>query len=131
MSFISPTRMIAVHKAPAHLSREELEKKYLLLAKAFASLPIVQKHAIKYEVCFANPTFDEQIRVINLHASDTTVIAIFETDSDTSLMEVMTDPAFRKVMEGADFLDRSAGGTFVVDTISLIDKSQNKDGQVV
>ncbi|KAF7341533.1 hypothetical protein MVEN_01891000 [Mycena venus] len=137
MSSSPPTRMIGVHKAPANLSREELEKKYRILANAFTSLPVVQKHGLTYEVCFANPTFDDQIRAINLAPSDATVIAIFETTSHEALMEIlhllflerlltnaelqiMTDPAFRKVMEGGDFLDRGIGGTFAVDVLSLI-----------
>ncbi|KAJ7662824.1 hypothetical protein DFH06DRAFT_1325171 [Mycena polygramma] len=80
--------MIGVHRAPPHLSREEFETKYRALAEAFASLPIVQQHALKYEVCFANPTFDDPIRHINLSAFENTVISILETKSEETLTEV-------------------------------------------
>ncbi|KAJ6600381.1 hypothetical protein DFH09DRAFT_1128162 [Mycena vulgaris] len=118
-------RMIAVHKAPATLSREAFETKYRALANAFTALPVVKEHALKYEVCFANDKFDEQLEAIHLPASasgDVTVIAICETENQENLMKIMTDPEFRKVMESADFLDRTVGGTFTVDRLELINQ---------
>ncbi|KAJ7743350.1 hypothetical protein B0H16DRAFT_1889955 [Mycena metata] len=123
MTFSSRTRIIGIHKAPAHLSPQDMEKKYRDLASAFASLPIVKQYCLKYEVCFANGKFEEHVRDINLHGFEVTVVSIVETESDEALKKIMTDPAFQKVMEGADFLDRNAGGSFGVDVLSFIDRA--------
>ncbi|KAJ7024146.1 hypothetical protein C8F04DRAFT_1192681 [Mycena alexandri] len=138
MSFSARTRIIGIHKAPAHLSRQDMETKYRDLASAFASLPIAQEHGLKYEVCFANGKFDENVHDINLHGFEVTVVSILETKSDealekveyhpssevhlTNVPQIMTDPAFQKLMQGVDFLDRTAGGTFAVDVVSLINR---------
>ncbi|KAF8182514.1 hypothetical protein K438DRAFT_1975635 [Mycena galopus ATCC 62051] len=138
-------RMVGLHKVAPGISEEDFRAKSTARARAFAALPMVQKHALKFELSFSNHAFNKPVPGGAMPTSEVFAMTICETASPEAMSEVLaftlfpatrphscftfsfiqitSDPEMLKFLEGAERVDIPVAGPFAADIMSLIDRA--------
>ncbi|KAJ7153936.1 hypothetical protein C8R43DRAFT_1001532 [Mycena crocata] len=113
---------MGIHKAPAHLTREEFEAKADALGNAIAALPIAQKCLLKLDIISQNTLMDNHMKSVGLPTPAPTVVMSAEYESLDHLDALLRDPALQKLFAEADDFDfRKNATAFAADIITKIE----------
>ncbi|KAF8182517.1 hypothetical protein K438DRAFT_1975639 [Mycena galopus ATCC 62051] len=116
-------RTVSVHKAAPGVSEEDFRAKYTAHSRAFAALPVMQKHVLKFELSISNHAFNKPVPGGAMPTSEVFAVTICETASHEAMSELSSDPEMLKLLQGMERVDVPVAGPFAADIMSLIDKA--------
>ncbi|KAF7337418.1 hypothetical protein MSAN_02268300 [Mycena sanguinolenta] len=117
-------RLVCGLKRPDNLSVEGYRKIVNASVDRFASLPIVQKNAIKHSLWVPHNALDRQVSAVGFPATETNIIIMVETENQDRMIELLTDSDVKQFMDDsrrewdiyADIL------SFVANVVTKIEK---------
>ncbi|KAJ7046331.1 hypothetical protein C8F04DRAFT_1063988, partial [Mycena alexandri] len=130
-SFIHPTSMpasspkdrfqaIFIHRVPPHLSSKEFENKVEAWIDELVQLPAVQRNVIKIEMCFADNSLDEHVKLLRFSPPAPAVIVnIVQTETLDHMRETLTDTELIRLCDrGKEFHFQDGASALSVDIIA-------------
>ncbi|KAJ7245784.1 hypothetical protein C8J57DRAFT_1725110 [Mycena rebaudengoi] len=113
-------RVVAVWSLP-QMSEQELGKE----VENFLKLPIAQKNLLKFDLSLANGAFDQTLQSLGIPKPTLNCVVIVEAETHEKINEIVGDPAFQKIFQGAGqhgHQDVSNSVFFSADFMTNIDK---------
>ncbi|KAJ7775555.1 hypothetical protein B0H16DRAFT_1507864 [Mycena metata] len=121
-------RVIGIHKVPAHLSKEEVERKVNALADKFVRIPSVQQNLLKLELLLQTKFLDDLLEKIGFAPAEPHVILVAETESLDHFTEVLKDKDVGKFLaEAKEFGFEGRASLFSVD-VQIVSSPLSRGG---
>ncbi|KAF7347218.1 EthD domain-containing protein [Mycena venus] len=91
----------------------------------FLKLPIVQQNLLKFDLSLANGALDETLQSLGIQKPKLNCVVIVEAETYEKINEIVRDPAFQKIFQGAGqhgHMDINSNVCFSADFMTGIDK---------
>ncbi|KAF7354238.1 hypothetical protein MVEN_01111600 [Mycena venus] len=115
--------VIAIHRVPAHLPKEEFEGKLEALIDQLLLLPIFKQNILKLQILLQNDRFDEYLESYECPPREPLAVVKVQAETIDNIMAIMNDLEVQKMVKRAeDFGLPSATCAFGIDVERTMDR---------